>query len=142
MGKILISACLVGKRCRYDGESKPNKEIIDFCNKNEVILVCPETLGGLTIPREPSEIQEDKVISRNGHDVTKEFKEGAMKALEIALDNGVTLAILKARSPSCGHKEVYDGSFTGTLVKGEGLFARMCRENGIEVIDEEEFKNR
>ena len=142
MGKTLISACLIGEKCRYDGKSKPNKEIIDFCNNNEVVLVCPEALGGLTIPREPSEILGDKVISKSGHDVTKEFKEGANKALEIALANDVTLAILKARSPSCGHKEVYDGSFTYTWVEGEGLFARMCREKGIEVIDEEEFKNK
>lgn len=137
--KVLISACLAGYKCRYDGNSKPVKEIIDFICDNEVVLVCPEQLANLPIPRDPSEIVGDKVINSKGKDVTKEFKNGAKKALEIAIDNNVELAILKSKSPSCGKGKIYDGTFTRTLKEGNGLFADLCIKHGIKVISEKEF---
>ena len=101
--------------------------------------VCPETLGGLPTPRVPSEIRGGCVVAKDGTDVTDAFTRGAEEALRLAQENGCTAAILKARSPSCGSGEIYDGTFTGTRVPGEGVFARMAREAGLEIWNEETF---
>lgn len=101
--------------------------------------VCPEVLGGLPTPRVPSEIRGGRVVAKDGTDVTGAFTCGAEEALRLALENGCTAAILKARSPSCGSGEIYDGSFTGTRVPGEGVFARMARKAGLEIWSEETF---
>ncbi len=106
-----------------------------FVSGHEVIAVCPESLGGLPIPRVPSEIKDGTVINREGVSVDKEFREGAAKALKIALDNDVDLAILQSRSPSCGTKEVYDGTFSGTKIPGKGIFAQLLADAGIKTID-------
>ena len=105
----------------------------------QALPVCPEVLGGLPTPRVPSEIRGGRVVAKDGTDVTGAFTCGAEEALQLALENGCTAAILKARSPSCGSGEIYDGSFTGTRVPGEGVFARMAREAGLEIWSEETF---
>ena len=137
---IIVSACLLGESCRYDGKSKPCQAVINLKEKYNLIPVCPEVMGGLKTPRNPSEIIGDKVIGKDGRDNTKEYKKGAEIALDIALQNGVTKAILKAKSPSCGKGQIYDGTFSGKLKEGNGITAKLFTENGIEVLTEDEIK--
>lgn len=139
--KILVSACLYGFCCRYDGKSNLLKDKLFMALKNSgrLIPVCAEELGGLSTPRIPSEIKNGKVISKEGKDVTSEFELGAQKALEIAKRNNVRVAILKEGSPSCGSKRINDGTFTGTKISGEGVLARLLIENGIPVFNENEI---
>ncbi len=132
----LCSACLLGIKCRYDGKSKPNKKIIEL--KETLIPVCPEQLGGLTTPRESSEIQGDKVVTQSGKDITKEFKQGAEEVLNLAKLFNIKQAILKQRSPSCGSGQIYDGTFSGKIIKGDGITTALLKKNGIKVITEEE----
>ncbi len=135
----VVSACLAGKKCRYDGRSSPCEKVIELVNNNEAIPVCPEQLGGLEIPRVPSEIKDNRVISKEGRDVTAQFEKGAKESLRIALDNNCREAILKSKSPSCGCGKVYDGSFSGKLVDGDGIFTRLLKKNNFSVITEEEI---
>ena len=135
----LISACLAGKNCKYDGGNNSNIKVLDLMKREECILVCPETLGGLKIPRLPAEIVGDKVIRKDGADVTKEFEKGAKETLRIAKENICDMVILKSRSPSCGCGKIYDGTFSGKLVGGDGITARLLKENGIKVITEEDI---
>ena len=137
--KILVSACLMGQNCKYNGGNNYSEKVMEFVTGHEVIAVCPESLGGLPIPRVPSEIKDGTVINREGVSVDKEFREGAAKALKIALDNDVDLAILQSRSPSCGTKEVYDGTFSGTKIPGKGIFAQLLAEAGIKMLDPEDI---
>jgi len=136
---ILVSHCFLGEPCRYDGASRLDRQIIELHRAgHDLIPVCPEMLGGLDVPRSPAELQPDgRVLTQDGRDVTVAYRAGAERALEIARENGCTLAILKARSPSCGSGEIYDGNFTRTLTPGWGVTARLLAEAGIEVIDEE-----
>ena len=136
---IIVSACLADVHCRYDGGEKPCEAVIRLVAEGKAIPVCPEQLGGLPTPRLPAEQIGDKVIRKDGMDVTAEFKRGAQEALKIAKLVGAKTAILKARSPSCGSGKVYDGSFSGRLVDGNGVFAYMCKEEGLEVKTEEEI---
>ncbi len=138
--KILVSACLYGFCCRYDGKSNllKDKTFMALKNAGRLVPVCAEELGGLSTPRIPSEIKEDKVFSEDGRDVTANFELGAKKVLEIARKNNVRVAILKEGSPSCGSKRIKDGTFTGTDISGEGVLARMLIENGIPVFNENE----
>lgn len=134
--RILVSSCLLGISCRYDGKSKPNKKIISLMDKHTLIPVCPESLGGLPIPRVASEICENRVISATNKDVTKNYKLGAEETLKIAKLYDVDLAILKEKSPSCGYKEIYDGTFSRNLIKGMGITAKLLSENNIKVLGE------
>ncbi len=136
---IIVSACLADVHCRYDGESKPSETVIRLVAEGKAIPVCPEQLGGLTTPRLPAEIMEGKIMRKDGVDVTAEFMRGAQEALKIARLVGAKNAILKARSPSCGYGKVYDGSFTGRLVNGNGVFTKMCLGAGMAVSTEEEI---
>lgn len=145
--RILVSACLLGKNCKYNGGNNFNQALADYIAKQkdcdaefEVISVRPEVLGGLSTPRIPAEIVNGKVTNKNGVSVDKEFRLGAEKALAIAKEKQVSLAILQSRSPSCGSKEIYDGTFTKTLIPGEGVFAKRLRETGIRVIDAEDLE--
>lgn len=140
MEKIVVSACLLGEACRYDGKSKPNSDIIELGKKYELIPICTEVMGGLPIPRLPSERAGDRVLRVDGADVTREYKKGAEASLKIAIENKCALAILKARSPACGSNFIYDGTFTGTLTCGNGVCAELFIKNGIRVIDEEHLK--
>lgn len=132
--KILVSACLLGKNCKYNGGNNLNQSVLDF----EVIGVCPEQLGGLSTPRLPAEIVAGLVTNKEGVSVDNEFRKGAQEALAVALENKVDLAILQSRSPSCGVKEIYDGSFSGKKIKGQGVFAKLLSARGIKVLDAED----
>ena len=132
---IIVSACLAGYRCRYDGEIKPDQKIVSLVKSGQAVPVCPEMAGGLPCPRIPSERTADgeRVLAKDGKDVTDAFLLGAEEALRIARLYGCTHAILKAKSPSCGCGEIYDGTFSGTLRKGNGVTAELLMQNGITV---------
>lgn len=136
--KILVSACLLGKNCKYNGGNNLNQNVLDFIEGHEVIGVCPEQLGGLSTPRLPAEIVEGVVTNKEGISVDAEFRKGAQEALAVAVEKKVYLAILQSRSPSCGVKEIYDGSFCGKKIKGQGVFAKLLSAHGIEVLDAED----
>lgn len=136
--KILVSSCLLGKNCKYNGGNNLNQGVLDFIEGHEVIGVCPEQLGGLSTPRLPAEIVAGLVTNKEGVSVDAEFRKGAQSALAAALENKVDLAILQSRSPSCGVKEIYDGSFSGKKIKGQGVFAKLLSAHGIKVLDAED----
>ena len=139
---ILVSHCFLGEPCRYDGASRLDRQIIELHRAgHNLVPVCPELLGGLDVPRSPAEIQPDgRVVTQDGEDVTAAYRAGAERAVEIAKEKGCTAAILKARSPSCGSGEVYDGTFTHTITSGWGIAARLLDEAGFEVTDEDHLQ--
>lgn len=134
--EFLVSACLAGIPCRFDGASKPHPVIVKLYQSGRAALICPESLAGLPVPREPCEQCAGRIISRDCKDVTEAFQKGAKLAFAKALASGCQKAILKANSPSCGVGRVYDGNFTRTLVPGNGIFAAMLLEAGFEICDE------
>ena len=133
--KIAVSACLIGENCKYNGGNNYSEKLMKYLKGHEVIPVCPEVLGGLPIPRESAEIANGVVSHRDGSSVDKEFRLGAQKALDIILAQKAELVILQSRSPSCGVNTIYDGTFSGRLIQGDGVFARLLKENRIKVID-------
>lgn len=135
---ILVSACLLGTPCRYDGTGKLEPALKRLRAQGHTLVpVCPEVLGGLPTPRPPAERQPDgRVVTREGVDVTAEYRSGAERALKLAREHSCTLAILKERSPSCGHGQIYDGTFSRTLVPGSGAAAQLLEEHGISVYGE------
>ena len=135
--RILVSACLLGVCCRYDGQSKACPAALELLKHHELIPICPEQLGGLPTPRPPAEIQGNRVISREGVDVTTQYLQGAEEAARLYRLLHCDCAVLKARSPSCGCGEVYDGSFSGTLVPGAGITAQALKRRGVRVLTEE-----
>lgn len=137
--KIVVSACLLGENCKYNGGNNFSEKLMRFSEGHEIIAVCPEVLGGLNTPRDPSEIVDGAVMTKTGRSVDTEFRRGAREALELVRLQGAALAILQSRSPSCGVKEIYDGSFSGRLIKGQGVFAHLLAEAGIDVIDIEDL---
>ena len=138
--KIAVSSCLLGINCKYNGKSNYNEDIIKLKEQYELVPICPEVLGGLPTPRVPSEIIKNKVINQEGIDVTSNYNEGAKKALTILKENGIKIAILKAKSPSCGKGQIYDGTFSHTLVAGDGVTTKLFLENDILVLNEDNFK--
>ena len=134
--RVLVSACLLGLDCRYDGRDNRHKGVEALPERCEVIPVCPEQLGGLPTPRTPAERLGGKVVSRDGADVTAAFLRGAEQACRLAALFGARYALLKANSPSCGSGRIYDGSFSGRLVPGEGVAASALRKMGVTVYDE------
>lgn len=139
MAVILVSSCLLGCACRYKGDDCKNERILALAKEHVLLGVCPEQMGGLETPRAPSEIVRDKVMSNAGRDVTAEYRKGAEAALYLAQLNRVDFAILKAKSPSCGKGLIYDGTFSGSKVPGNGVTAALLLENGIPVYTEEEL---
>ena len=137
MKKLLVSACLLGCECRYDGKSQPNEAVLRLRDTYDLIPVCPEQMGGMPTPRVPSERVGDRVLTKDGTDVTDRFLRGAETALHLAKTLGATAAVLKARSPSCGKGAIYDGTFSGTLTKGDGVTSEKLVANGIRVFTEE-----
>lgn len=131
--KIIVSACLAGVECRYDCQSKERKEIIELVKQGVAIPVCPEQLGGLPTPRDPAEIQGKKVLTVKGKDVTLEYEKGALEALKVAKLVGASKAMLKSKSPMCGHGEIYDGSYSGKTKKGDGILSKLLKKHGIGV---------
>ena len=141
MKKILISACLVGDKTKYNGESNYNPLVEKLLEKYELVPFCPESEGGLRIPRKPSEIRNKKVFSQDGKDVTKYFIEGAKKAYNVCQYLGIDTAILKESSPSCGTNLVYDGTFSNTKIPGMGITASYLKTKGIRVLSENDIES-
>ena len=137
---ILVSACLLGCACRYDGQSKPHPLAMELARQGRAVPVCPEQLGGLTTPRLPSERRGEQVVMRDGRDVTAEYRRGAEEALRLAELYGCRAAVLKERSPSCGCGRIYDGTFTGTLRPGDGVTAEVLKAYGMQVYGESEIE--
>lgn len=147
--KILLSACLAGVKCAYDATDKAHPYFVSLFKKRCAEIFCPEKLGGLKIPHPSSEIQggdgfdvwqgRAKVFSRAGKDVTSSFKTGALKTLKLAQKTGLKTAVMKARSPSCGCGEIYDGTFCGAIVSGYGVTAALLKANGLTVISDEDY---
>ena len=139
MANILVSACLLGIECRYKGDGCLCEGIRALAERHTLIPVCPEQLGGLATPRPPAERQGDKVVNREGQDVTEAYALGAQRALRIAHLNHVSVAVMKAKSPSCGSGRVYDGTFSGRLIPGDGVCAEALKAAGIAVYSEEDY---
>lgn len=136
----LVSACLVGIKCCYDGKSNLNRKCLKFFKKGELIPICPEQLGGLPTPREPAEIQRSgRVLTRSGKDITRNLSKGGRETLKIAKILGVKEAILKSKSPSCGSGLIYDGAFSKKLIEGDGITTDLLKKNKIKVITEEKL---
>ena len=140
---ILVSACLLGTPCRYDGTGKLDPALDQLRAQGHALVpVCPEVLGGLSTPRPPAELQPDgRVVTREGGDVTAEYRAGAEQALTLAQKHGCTCAVLKERSPSCGHGSIYDGTFARTLVPGFGVTAELLKTHGIAVYGESQISS-
>ena len=138
--RLLISACLLGCRCRYDGASKRHPMAEALACRHALVPVCPEQLGGLATPRPPAERRGDRVVTREGGDVTEAYRRGAEEALRLCRLTGCEAAVLKERSPSCGRDSVYDGTFSGTLRPGDGVTAELLRAAGIPVYGESELE--
>jgi len=133
---IAISACLLGVNCKYNGKNNLNQTVIEYLHGKEVVLICPEVLGGLTTPRIMSEIQENNSVKNfENQDVTDNFILGAKRTLEILQKNNCKDVILKDGSPSCGYTYIYDGSFTGKRIHSLGITARYLKDNGINIIN-------
>ena len=138
--KIIVSACLAGDNCKYNGGNNFNQKMMDLIQSHEMIKVCPEVLGGLPIPRPSAEIVDGQVMNTEGRNITKEFSLGAQKAFEIVKNENPDLIILQSRSPSCGIKQIYDGTFSGKKIPGHGLFAEFCIKAGYKVLDVEDIE--
>jgi uncharacterized protein YbbK (DUF523 family) len=137
--KILVSGCLLGENCKYNGGNNYSEKVAEYIKGHQVISVCPECLGGLPTPRVPAEIVNGIVINREGQCVDREFRKGAQIALEIAKEHQIDVAILQSRSPSCGIKQIYDGSFCGKRIDGQGVFADLMKKSGFQLIDVEDL---
>ena len=137
--KIMVSACLAGENCKYNGGNNRNEKVLRLMEENEVILVCPEQMGGLPTPRTPCEICNGVVMTKDGRVVDQKFRAGASKCLETALREQPDLIVLQSRSPSCGVKQRYDGTFSGKLTEGSGVTAELLMKNGFQCIDVEDL---
>ena len=133
--KLLVSACLLGENCKYSGGNNYIPEVEALRERFDLIPVCPERLGGLPTPRTPSERVGERVLTRDGRDVTEAFRQGAAKTLAIAQKEGITRAVFQVRSPSCGCGTIYDGAFSGKLVPGMGVTAELLEQNGIKICE-------
>jgi uncharacterized protein YbbK (DUF523 family) len=136
----IVSACLAGEKCRYDGRDNLIPAIREMVMRGEAVMVCPEVAAGLPTPRDPVEIRDGRAVTRDGLDLTQEFTDGAHIMLAAARQVGATQAILKSRSPSCGCGEIYDGNFNGQRVPGDGFAAALLKASGVEVISSDNFQ--
>lgn len=137
--EYIVSSCLCGVKSRYDGKVFISEKVKELVDSGKALMVCPEIMGGLEVPRLPCEIIDNKIINSEGEDKTRNFKEGADKVLSLAKKYNIKKAILKEKSPSCGSNYIYDGTFNKNLIEGEGITAKLLRQNGIIVISSEEF---
>lgn len=138
--RVLVSACLLGYNCKYNGKNNLNSKIVQLLKTHEVIPVCPEMFGGLSCPRIPCEKVGDRILDKEGNDCTKQFIKGAEEALNIAKEKQVDFAILQKRSPSCGNSVIYDGTFKGNLIAGNGVFAQKLQSLNIPIMEAESEK--
>ena len=137
--KVGVSACLLGRNVKYNGKNNFSSKLVEKLKDLEIVEICPEVLGGLPVPRDPAEIVDGEAVTNKGVSVDYEFRKGAKKALDIIKNEGIELVILQSRSPSCGKGLIYDGTFTSKLIKGDGIFVKLLKENGIRAIDIEDF---
>ena len=137
--KVLVSACIMGVNCKYNGKNNENIAAMNFLKDKEVISICPEVLAGMKIPRSCAEIVDGRVVDENGNDVSLEYNKAVAVALSKIQNEEIDLVILQSRSPTCGVNQIYDGSFTGKLIPGMGLFAKALKQRGYNVIDVEEI---
>lgn len=134
--EYVVSACLAGCKCRYDGKDNLCPKVKQLVEEGRAVTVCPEVMGGMTTPRIPSERKDGKIVNSIGEDNTSYFLKGVEKSIEIVKEHNIKKAILKAKSPSCGNKYIYDGTFSKTLIEGKGLLAEKLSEIGVEIYDE------
>ena len=137
--KVLVSACLIGKNCKYNGGNNYNQNVMDYIKGHEVVSVCPEIMAGLGAPRDSAELVEGIVKTKNGRDIDDEFRQGVTLAMEYVRKENIDLAVLQSRSPTCGVNQIYDGSFQGHLTQGKGIFAAALEEAGYRVMDAEDL---
>lgn len=138
--KVLVSACLVGENCKYNGGNNYDEQVMEFLKGKEAILICPELLAGLGAPRNSCEIVNGRVFDNQGNDLDEDFREGVRLSLQKIGDETIDLAILQPRSPTCGVHQIYDGTFTGKLIPGQGVFAAELIKNGVRVIEPSELQ--
>ena len=137
--KVLVSACIMGENCKYNGKNNYNPRVAALLANREIIMICPEMLAGLGVPRNCAEIVNGRVVDQNGNDVDADFRNGVARALEKIKNEQIDFAILQSRSPTCGVHQIYDGGFSGNLICGQGLFAKALIHQGIQVFDSDEF---
>lgn len=138
--KVAVSACLVGKNTKYNGKNNYNEAVMKYLLDKEYVTICPEVIGGLPTPRVPSERKDNKVINKIGEDVTINFFDGAQKEIEKLLKENINIIIVKEKSPSCGYKKIYDGTFTNTLTEGNGVFVDLALQNGFIIYTEKDIE--
>lgn len=138
--KILVSACLMGENCKYNGSNNYSAAVADFVKNKEILAICPEKMAGLGCPRTPIEIVDGLLMDRDGNNVDTIMREAVARAMEVIRKEDIDCVILQSRSPTCGVNQIYDGSFSGTLIPGSGIFAQALREEGYPVIDAEDLK--
>lgn len=136
--RIVVSACLLGENCKYNGGNNRNERVLRYVAAHEVIPVCPEMLGGLPCPRKPVEWVGERVLTRDGDDCTEAFRLGVQRAVDIIGDRQIDLAILQSRSPTCGVKQIYDGTFSGVRIDGQGALAKALKDRSIPLMDAED----
>ena len=136
--KVLVSACLLGRNCKYNGGNNYNEKLAEFLKGKEVLEICPEVLGGLPTPRPSVELVNGVAVDKEGNSKDENFRKGVDTAMEMIQERDIDLVVLQSRSPSCGVKQIYDGSFSGRLINGKGLFAQALIDNGYKVIDVED----
>jgi uncharacterized protein YbbK (DUF523 family) len=136
---ILVSACLMGENCKYNGSNNLNQNVVDYLKGHTVMELCPEMLAGMDCPRACAEIVNGRIMTEHGEDVDAQYRRGVALALQQMKGSKIDLAILQSRSPTCGVNSIYDGTFSGKLIEGQGLFAKSLCEMGIRVVDSEEF---
>ncbi len=137
--KVLVSACIMGENCKYNGGNNYNPAVASFLSDKEIIMICPEMLAGMGAPRNCAEIVNGKVVDSEGKDVDEYYRHGVNLALERIKNEQIDFAVLQSRSPTCGVNQIYDGSFSGILIQGQGLFAKELICKGIKVYDVDEF---
>ena len=138
--KILVSACLMGENCKYNGGNNYSAAVVEYVKDKEVLTICPEMMAGMGCPRTPIEIVDGVLMDRNGNNVDAVMREAVVQAMEMIRKENIQCAILQSRSPTCGVNEIYDGSFSGKLVPGSGVLARALKDAGYQVIDAEDVK--
>ncbi len=136
---IVISACLLGENCKYNGGTNLNEKVLELAKHNRVIKICPEVLAEAGIPRIPVELKNCRLVNKNGEDVHEQYMLGVQRALELLSVEDIDLVVLQSRSPTCGVKQIYNGEFNKTLVNGQGVFAKALIDNGYKVIDVEDI---
>ena len=137
--KTVVSACLLGENCKYNGKNNRNEAVLEFVKDREVLPLCPELLSGLGSPRPKAELKDGIAYNEFGENIHDRFAEGVRKAMEAVAKEDVDLAVLQSRSPTCGVNQIYDGTFSGTKITGQGLFAKALKEAGITLIDAEDL---